>query len=163
MCKMIKFIGWFWALVITPILDSYAGALREVFALENVLSLCTICEKIGSPYDSSEVSALSMFLHHNDRDFSDCCRVFHLCKTLSDGPILKNEVEIKGIKCIRCVLSYLYTHKTAILSVYRDKFDESDYNFIEKLDILPIIRKIKEIEQKEEEQKISTSSPCNIF
>lgn len=163
MYKMIKFIGWFWVLVITPVLNSHAGALKEVFAVENILPLCAICEKIGGPYDSSEVSALSRFLYHNDRDFSDCCRVFQLCKTLSDSSVLENKVELQGIKCIRYVLAYLHTWKAGILSGYRDKLDESDYNFIEKLDILPIIKKIKEIEQKEEDRKVSTSSPCNIF
>lgn len=160
MNKIAKFIV---LLIISLISQGYASPLKEIFEMKEISSLYNICEKINIKTITDDISGLSRFLYHNDRDFDDCCQVLILCKRLSDKPELKNTEESLCVKSVKCILAHLLKIKSCIYSIYRDKLSESDCEFFEKLDVSCLIRKINKLEQDRKAKTEGDSSPCTIL
>ena len=140
----------------------YANLLKEVLEIKDISALCIICEKINKTPVSDPISYLVLFLRHNDRDFDDCSKALVVCKKLSNDPTLENKNEILCIKCIKCTLGHLLLVKSCIYELYKNDLNELDREFFEKLDVVSLMEKIKEIEQRNETKNKNTSSNCTI-
>lgn len=143
-------------------LKSYAGPLKEILEIEDISSLCAICEKLNETSVSDDLSCLVSLLHHNDRDFEDCCTALVSCKKLSSDPTLKSKDEALCIECIRCILGHLSRVKSCIYGLYKSRLNEFDREFFEKLDVPRLIKKINKIEQRKEPKNGNVFSNCAI-
>lgn len=161
MNKVLRFIGLLGLFFIVP--QIYANTLKEVFAIEEISSLYAICEKINKTPVPTDIARISSFLHHNDRDFYDCCQTLVICKKLSEDPSLKSTDETLCIKSIKCILSYLLLTKSCIYPLYKNELNETEGNFIENLKIEDLLKQINELEQKKSLKEESVDSTCTIF
>ena len=74
-------------------------------------------------------------------------------KICANNSILRKKEEDLCIKSIKCVLCHLYKIQTYIFSLYGNKLDRSDWEFLEKLDVIRLIKEIDVIEHKENAKK----------
>ena len=131
----------------------WGSVVKKILEIRDISTLCVICEKINEMPVLGNISRLSQFLYHNDRDFNDCCEALLLCKNLCYNSILRKKEEDLCIKSIKCVLCHLYKIQTYIFSLYGNKLDRSDWEFLEKLDIIRLIKEIDVIDHKENAKK----------
>lgn len=150
-------------LVVFLISQGYANTLKEIFEIKGILSLYNICEKINEKTIIDDVSLLSRFLYHNDRDFEDCCQALILCKKLSDTSTLKNTDESLCIKSIKCVLGHLLIIKSYIYSLYKNKLSETDCEFFKRLDVSCLVKEINKLEQNKKTKTEDIISSCTVF
>lgn len=160
MNKITKFIV---LLIVSLISQGYASTLQEIFGLKEISFLYNICERVNKKTIADDISALSRFLYHNDRDFDDCCQALILCKRLSDKPELKNTEESLCMKSVKCILAHLLKVKSCIYSLYKDDLRESDCEFFEKLDVIYLIKTINKLEQDRNAKTKGIISSCTIL
>lgn len=149
MYRVPRFVMCFIALILAS--NAYANSLKTIFALDEMCFLYSICDKVR--FERSDVHdkirELGQFLYHNDRDSQDCFQILCVCKALSEGPRLNPSDEKQCIRCIKCAVCYLLINRSVIVSLYKDRLNDSEIDFLEKLDTNSLIRQITAIEQEE--------------
>ena len=175
--KLLYFLSWYFFGMAT---FSYATQLSDLLEDDNFLQVCELGEKVlkSFNYDLKESEKrvnqceinfyLGQFLYHNDRDFLDCCFVFHLIKTLKSIPLSEEEdfcITRSGLKALQYLYELFCLYK---ISMPCFNLTEEEYNFLTTLNYHELARKIRACQdtQKQSSEPVqpkSTKPSCTLL
>ncbi len=154
--KFLYYLGWYCVGMAT---FSYATRLSDLLENDNLLRFCKICEDvlIKYQYDLYELDDrtkrweisfyLGQFLGHNDRDFLDCCRIFHFIKTFKHEPLSEEEDSL-SLKAFQYAFRYFIMNRQCCIDLYFQNSPQEDINFLNSLFFVDIMKKLKEIKDE---------------
>ena len=134
---------------------THATCISEVFENEDVLHLCKLAEKLYDfSYELNEglqpgaiQSYCSSFVHHNDRDLSDCCELFYTMKLCKDIPLERDDDRC-AFRVLWLALRYFNSTFIHFCLIYIKDISQDDIDFLNSQFPTRISEKMKEIASK---------------